>query len=770
MLKKHKKKILTLILAPFVIFFTLNLIFPFRVQVPYSQLILSENGTIIHAFLSKDQKWRIKTDLEEIIPQLKKAIVFKEDKYFYYHFGINPVAILRAAWKNISSSKRTSGASTITMQVSRLLYPKKRTYANKFLEAFRALQLEWYYSKDEILQLYLNLVPYGGNIEGVKSASLLYFNQLPDKLSLAQITALAVIPNRPTSLALGKNNYQIEQARNKWLRIFEKRGVFDKETIADALAEPLEAYYQAVESKAPHLANRLHQKYPNIPTLKTTLKIEIQDKIQQIAFNYTRRTKNYNINNASILVLDNQTHRVVAYLGSSDFKDEKNSGQVDGNLAYRSPGSTLKPLLYGMAFDEGSLTPKRTISDIPVDFDGYTPQNFNSKFNGKVSIETALAYSLNIPAVKTLNNLGVHKMIQKLEKAQFKHISSNKKNLGLSLALGGCGVSLEEMTALYSCFANAGMYYKPLYLIDNQEDSLEIEQEKGRKILSPEASYIVSEILLKVARPDLPSDYQNSKNVPKIAWKTGTSYGRRDAWSIGFNKKYTIAVWLGNFSGQGVKELTGAGMATPLLFKLFNSIDYNSDNKWIEKPAKIQERLVCSQSGRVPAKFCRNKIVDYYIPTLSDSRECEHLKYVFVSQDENTSFCSHCLPKSNYKKALYPNLSSEIITYKEENHIVYKKIPPHNSVCTHIFENQNAPKITSPIHLRQYFMQGEAVELLLDCQVANDVDTVFWYVNDKFVKKSNALAGVFVRLPKGKVKISCSDDKGRNSNIYVFVE
>ena len=766
MIKKHKKKIIALLVSPFLIFFSLNILFPFRVEVPYSQLILAEDGTLIHGFLSQDQKWRVKVDLEEIIPQLKKAIIFKEDKYFYYHFGINPIAILRAAWRNITSAKRTSGASTITMQVSRLLYPKKRTYTNKFLEAFRALQLEWYYSKDEILQLYLNLVPYGGNIEGVKSASLLYFKQMPDKLSLAQITALAVIPNRPTSLALGKNNYQIEQARNKWLRIFEKRGVFNKETIADALAEPLEAYYQAIESKAPHLAIRLHKKYPSTPTVKTTLNVGMQEKIQQIAFNYTRRTKNYNINNTSIMVLDNQTHHVVAYLGSSDFNDEQNSGQVDGNLAYRSPGSTLKPLLYGIAFDEGVLTPKRTINDIPVDFNGYAPQNFNTKFNGKVNVETALAYSLNIPAVKTLNDLGVHKMVQKLEKASFKHISKNKKNLGLSLALGGCGVNLEEMIGLYASFANGGMYYKPLYLSENNEDSLKI----GRKILSQEASYMLSEILLKVERPDLPSDYQNSKNVPKIAWKTGTSYGRRDAWSIGFNKKYTIAVWLGNFSGQGVKELTGAGMATPLLFKLFNSIDYNSDNKWIEKPHKIQERLVCSESGQIPAKFCKNRNIDYYIPMISDSRECEHLKYVFVSQDNQTSYCSYCLPKLDYQKALYPNLSSELITYKEENNIRYKKIPLHNSNCTHIFENSAAPKITSPVHLRQYFTQGEVVELVLECQAANDVDTVFWYINDKFIKKSNALAGIFVQLPKGKVKISCSDDKGRNSNIYVLIE
>ncbi|MCH8316960.1 MAG: transglycosylase domain-containing protein, partial [Bacteroidetes bacterium] len=372
-------------------FFLLNWLFPLKVNIEYSQIITSSKGRVLHAFLTSDEKWRMKTELGEIIPELKKAIIYKEDKYFYYHFGINPISIIRALYNNTLQNKKTSGASTITMQVARLLEPKERTYANKLIEMFRAIQLELYYSKDEILQLYLNLLPYGGNIEAVKSASLLYFQRNPDHLSLSQIVILTIIPNRPNSLIPGQNNDLIEKERNRWLRKFKADNIFPENMIEDALNEPLKAQRHEAPKFAPHFAYRLKSKYPGKAIIKTHLDGNIQNKVELITYNYIQRLKHFNIHNAAVIVIKNKSVVVIAYLGNADFSDTENAGQVDGIKAVRSPGSTLKPFVYALAIDKGIVTPKNTITDVPVNFGGYSPENFNKKFHGKVTIEQALA-------------------------------------------------------------------------------------------------------------------------------------------------------------------------------------------------------------------------------------------------------------------------------------------------------------------------------------------------------------------------------------------
>ncbi len=743
----------------------LNFLFPLEVKIPYAQIMKAQDSTIIHAFLSSDDKWRTKLENQEVTSELRDAFLTKEDQYFDYHFGINPMAIFRALGNNFWRGKRTSGASTITMQVARLLDPKPRTYFNKMWEMFRAMQLEWYYSKNEILRIYLNLVPYGGNIEGIKSAALLFFGTTPDKLSIAQITTLAIVPNRPTSLALGKNNPEIEKARNKWLKIFKKKGVFDQNKIETALQEPLDAYRRNPPNYAPHLAFYLHQHFPNQEIIQTTISLNIQTKAEQIAQHYAARTRRIDVHNSAVLVIDNASREVLAYVGSPDFSDIEHAGQVNGIKALRSPGSALKPVIYGLSFDLGFATPKYVMYDVPTDFGGYAPENYDKKFNGKVTVEQALAYSLNVPAVRMLDKIGVTQMLQTLEQAQFESLRKNQKNLGLSLALGGCGVSLWEMAGLYTSFANQGIY-EPLQVIRQKR-----HKTLKSTIFSPEANFMLTDILTKVQRPDLPSDYQHNPRIPKIAWKTGTSYGRRDAWSIGFNKDYTIAVWVGNFDGHGSPELTGAGVATPLLFRLFNTIDYNSARDWFEKPRKLQIRSVCTESGLALSHFCDNSVQDYFMPGISSIKPCESKKYVFVNSEETLSYASHCLPKNGqYKKKLYPNPSPELLRFYEENQIIYEKIPPQDLGCTKVYQD-NPPQIISPIAGREYYQIGtEKVELFLACHVANDVQKVYWYVNDKLHQIADKNQEVFFAPPRGKVKISCSDDKGRNTNIHIIVK
>lgn len=764
-LSMTKKRVFGLPVGFFIALLLTDLAFPFRVNPRYSTLVTASDGTVLHAFLNEEDKWRLYTELDEITPLLRQTILQKEDRYFYYHFGINPVSVGRALAKNLTTGRRTSGASTITMQVVRLLEPRKRTYGSKIVEMLRALQLEAHYSKDEILQLYLNLIPYGSNVEGIKSASMLYFGKLPQVLSLAEITTLTIIPNRPSSLRLGRKNPYIVQERNKWLQRFEKAGLFEPQVIEDALREPLRAERREAPKLAPHLAIRLRKQYSQLPIVRSTLVPARQTQAEQLTRNYVNRLRSMNIHNAAVVVINNETMNVEAYVGSADFSNPYDGGQVDGIRAVRSPGSTLKPLLYAVAFDKGLMTPKTTLNDVPTNFGGFEPENFDRRFNGKVTVEFALANSLNIPAVKVLSDLTPGVLIEYLKKADFQTVKKQSAGLGLSMILGGCGVTLEELTRLFAAFAHEGQL-KELHYTTSKSLASEVAKEKATSLISPEATYLINSILTQVTRPDLPNNFDNTYHLPRIAWKTGTSYGKKDAWSIGYNRRFTVGVWVGNFSGIGVPELNGANIATPLLFDVFNALDYNSPTGWFKPAPDLNRRKVCAESGDVPSEFCTHQLLDYAIMGVSHTRKCQHLKWVFTDPTGQRSYCTECLPDTGYVKKLYPNLAPELIAYYELNRVPYVKIPPHNPACTRVLE-VGAPIITSPNDGSEYFLEGQ--QLQLACQAANDVKEVYWYLNDRLYQKTSPQTPLFVTPPLGNVKISCSDDKGRNTDIRIKV-
>jgi penicillin-binding protein 1C len=781
-LKKAGKWLLIVSGGLFLLFLLLQWIFPLPDHVEYSTIVTDSKGEVVHAYLTKDEKWRMKTNLEEISPLLRKTIIEKEDKYFYSHPGVNALAILRAMGKNIFRLKRTSGASTITMQVARALEPKKRTYPNKLVEMFRAFELEWKYSKDEILQLYLNLVPYGSNIEGVKSASILYFKKNPDHLSLAEITALSIIPNRPSTLVMGKNNDLIVQERNRWLKQFAADKVFTEKEIQDALSEPLTATRGVVPKLIPHLAYRLKKQGGDI--IETNIEINTQYKVEKLVEDYARSLSLKNIRNAAVIVINNQTHRVITYVGSAGFYDTLDAGQVNGAAAIRQPGSTLKPLLYGMCIDEGLMTPKAVITDVAVNYEGYAPENYDKQFNGYVTMEYALEHSLNIPAVKGLKMLGKDKLVQKLGACDFRQIKKDQPKLGLSMILGGCGATLEELTGLYSSFANEGKYFRPQYVrqqkpeaggrkseVGGQRSDIrgETRDARGYTVMSTAATFMINETLSKVNRPDFPLNWQSTEHMPKIAWKTGTSYGRRDAWSIGYNKHYTVGIWVGNFSALGIPELSGANVATPLLFKVFNTIDYDSDQEWFTQPADCESRLVCSETGMAPGEQCANTVTDYFIPLISSTLACNNRQEVMISPDEKMSYCKLCMPETGYKKKWYKTVSPDMQQYYDEHHIVYEVIPSHNPNCEKVFIG-GAPAITSPRNGAEYLISRKNPEpLQLTCRAGNDVSKVYWYINNRFYKTADVKTKQFFVPEEGPVKISCTDDKGRNRDVWIRV-
>ncbi|GAB3855866.1 penicillin-binding protein 1C [Hymenobacter terrigena] len=753
----------------------LDRLFPLPPAPRYSPIVLAADGTVLHAFLNPTQKWRMKTELAEITPALQQAIIQKEDRYFRYHFGVNPLAIMQAAGRNIFRKGRTTGASTITMQVARLLEPKQRTFGNKLLEMLRATQLEAHYSKAEILQLYLNLVPYGSNIEGVKSAALLYFQQPPDYLSLAQTVTLAIIPNQPRVLVLGKNNDWILTERNRWLRQFQQQHLFPNQDIEDAINEPLAAQRHAAPTLAPHLARRLVTQFPGQPIIHSTLRRAPQAKAEDLTKNYVRRLRELGITQAAVLVVNNRTRAVEAYVGSADFQDAASSGQVDGVRAIRSPGSTLKPFLYALAVDRGIVTPKLKLPDVPTNFSGFRPENFDKSCAGEVTVERALTYSLNIPAVRVLADVGVPVFTDKLRAAGFQSVAKAAPRLGLSTILGGCGATLEELTGLYAALADGGKY-QPLHTtapFETQNSTLKTKPSKP--LFSPAAAFLITDILAQRTRPDLPMGYQNSRHLPKIAWKTGTSYGRRDAWSIGYNQDYTIGVWVGNFSGQGSPALTGADVASPLLFDLFNTLAYNSPNRWAVPPATLDFRLVCAETGLVPGEHCPNQLIDYYLPGTSSARHCEHQKEALVSADGTICYCRACVPAAGFKRQLFPNPLPEVLAFREAQGLPATRLPPHNPACRLVRATDGdagaALTITSPLDHAEYILdRHDQQQMLLSCAAGSEVRQVFWYVNDRFLRAALATERVFFRPPSGTVKISCADDHGRNVDIRLQVQ
>ncbi|MDQ3050180.1 MAG: penicillin-binding protein 1C [Bacteroidota bacterium] len=745
------------------ILFTLsNFFFPLREQPVYSSIITDKDGNMMHAFLSPDEKWRMKTELHEINPLLKKTILFKEDKYFFYHPGVNPVAIIRAAFNNTIKGKKTSGASTITMQVARLLYPAKRTYSNKIIEMFRSFQLEWSYSKDEIFQLYLNLVPYGGNIEGVKAACWFYFGIQPAHVNLSQAVVLSIIPNRPGSLHPKKGTALITRERDRWLKQLRTGGVTGMDETADALNETLLMPRRPAPKNIPHLALRLRASSSNKTTITSTIDRAMQEKTESISYNHHKRLALKNIHNLSVLVIENKTRKVRAYLGSPDFNDQKHSGQVDGCNAVRSPGSTLKPMVYALAIDKGIITPQTTLEDVPVNFSGYAPENFNARCNGLTAASKALAFSLNIPAVALLNETGLSEFTAQLRKAGFKSLKRDAE-MGLSVILGGCGVKITELAGMYAAMANGGAYM-PLSFVES--DSFPT----STQLLSEASAFMITEMLTGMMRPDLPNNYESSTHVPKIAWKTGTSYGRRDAWSIGYNRKYTIAVWVGNFNGEGVPELTGADVATPLLFDLFNAIDYSSDNNWYTAPRSADLRLVCSHSGLIPGELCSDLVTDYYIPAVSSNKKCAHSREIMVNPENTWTYCMTCAPENGYRKIFADNLPASVYAFYTANNIPFSKSPPHNPLCTQLFSEQ-PPVIVSPVNNKEYLLEKNASQpLQLTCNAGADISTVYWYINDRFLAKSTPSEATFFTPEEGSYKISCSDDKGRNRDISVNVK
>ncbi len=741
--------------------FILDRVFPpFQIK-DFSKTVYASDGTLLTGYLTSDQKWRMRTRLSELTPEFKKAILLKEDKWFYWHPGVNPVALLRASIQNLLAMKVVSGASTITMQVCRMLSPAERNLVSKVIEIIRAIQMELHYSKEEIFELYCSLLPFGGNIEGVKSASYIYFNRGPGKLSLAQSVALCIIPNNPNKYRIDRDSKFLLEKRNSLLRQFETDGSFDKKLVQAALDEPLLQQRFTLPHYAPHFSAFVAGT-DNNDIVETTLNIQIQNIVERLLKNYVNRWRGLEINNGAVIVLDNRNSSVTAYCGSSDYSDSINAGQVDGVRAIRSPGSTLKPFLYALALDEGIITPKSRISDIPENFAGYEPENYDRTYKGEVTNEYALVNSLNIPAVHLLKNIGVVNFISLLERGGVSEIAKQKKSLGLSMILGGCGVSLWSLTNLYAVFSREGYFTQVRYLKRQFREDV-----KRTPIFSSAASWLTAKALLMKNEYEKASAYQVSPKI-QFAKKTGTSFGKKDAWAIGFSAEYTIGVWLGNFSGKGSPYLSGAEMAVPLLTELFNAIG-NKQEEWFPKPKEVSMREVCRYSGLLPGEYCETE-QDYFISGRSNNTKCQLEKKIYVDKKNSNRYCINCLPDSGYAEAIYRFYPAELWLWYQKSGNQPDAPPPHNPACI-AMATESTLKITSPVNGNEYLIDDASPsEILLEAASEPGNSSLSWYINNKYYATTNNTSRIFWKPVKGKITITCMDDKARTASVTITVK
>jgi penicillin-binding protein 1C len=733
---------------------------------PCSPVVTDKHGKPLRIFLSPDDKWRFYVHFSEISPVLIDTVTCYEDRFFYSHPGVNPLALARAFWQNLRRGHVVSGGSTITMQIARMSDPKKRTYLNKLKEIITALRLEMKYSKQELLEIYFNLAPYGGNIEGVGAATWLYLGKAPGKLSLAEAALLASIPQSPEKNRPDKFPKMSLEARNKVLQRLLEMGKISKQEFRDASTREVPFQRQPVPCMAPHLSRLLATRHPNQHRIHSTIDSKIQALAREKLRSHIERLRQKGITNGAVVVIENRTRTVRAMVGSYDFFDKSNSGQVNGALAPRSPGSTLKPFLYARALDMGVISPQMLIPDVPMQYGGYSPENYDGKYNGMVTMRQALIRSLNVPPVNLQARLGNDGIFHVLKKVEMSTIKGGREYYGLSIILGGCEITLLELTNLYATLADRGRFR----MARIREDE---PPEPFIQVFSPAAAYIITDILANLRRPDLPDIWEAAVNIPLIAWKTGTSYGRHDAWSIGYNPQYTVGVWTGNFSGKAVPELVGSQAAGPLLMDIFNALAKETNNTWFTRPPQVGKRMVCALSGMSPGPDCEHLKSELYIRNVSPTKTCNFHRRFDIDDKTGYRLCSHCRVGRDYHSELFVVWPRGVATWMIQNGIPVDEIPRHFPDCTRV-SSHKPPVIRSPqaggLYLIRPGISLEDQKISLLSSVANNIKKVFWFVDGQLLWSGPPTEKVFYLPERGRHSFVCMDEEGRRSKITIRVE
>ena len=666
-MKKFKfLKFLALSLALMVaIFLILDQIYPLNLDAlkkDEAKILLDKNGEIINMKLSSDGIWRFH---EQSFPNsLKQCVVLFEDRYFYYHFGVNFASIFRAFFHNLRSDNRI-GASTITMQVARMLEPSDRSYKNKIREIFRAFQLELHFSKDEILNLYLNLAPYGGNIEGAKAASFFYFGKELNELSYAQAALLSTIPKNPNKNRLDRVS-NINALKNRVIKMLYKANLIDLSAFKRAQAEPFKNVRIRAVVNASDYANVAFKNQIS----KASLDLNLQKDMLKILKDAMFSLKAKNANNAAAVVIDNKKMSVVAFIGSHDerARDGKNSAL---NMK-RNTGSTLKPFIYSLALDSGLITSNSQLIDTQIYLNEYVPKNFSNDFLGLVSAKDALNFSLNIPVINLDLKLKDNSLYELLEKVNL--VDENKEFYGSSIVLGSAEMSLIDLAHLYTIYANGGVFMPLEFAGKNYKN-----EDKNITLISPQSAYLTAKMMSEASRSYLKNAWQYAQNTPKIAFKTGTSANSRDLYAIGVNENYTIAVWVGNFNAEKTDKLTGLNNVSKIVFDMFKITAQRQNLEFMSEPEGIEKVPTCLDAFSY--ETCKKTALDDRIVGVKLQDKCESLrgeelefliKNGFLNKDEVKN--SPCAEVFKDKKPVfaYPYNGEEIVTDENVTQIMLK--------------------------------------------------------------------------------------------------
>ncbi len=704
----------------------------------YSVSVLDDKNRIIGVSLNKNEEWHLKS-IDEIPEKLKIAVINFEDKDFYSHFGIDISSIFRALRDNIIKDRKT-GASTITMQVAKSLRPKKRNIFNKYLEMVQAIKIERNFNKEKILKLYLNNSPYGGNIVGYKTASFLYFQKEPKELTWAEGALLAVLPNSPGLISVEKNRDKLLNKRNFLLKKLYKKNIISKSQYELSLKEPLPKKRYLFKNLSPHLMRRVINESDK-KIIKTTIDSELQEKIEKITKDYSKYLQTQGIRNLSVLLIENKTYEVKSYIGSQDFYDFENNGQVDGIMSKRSPGSLLKPFLFAKSIDEGLIAPCSKVPDIPVYFENFNPQNANKKYYGMVEIQEALVKSLNVPFVQLLKEYGEDKFFYFLKEI-LGFQDSNYERYGLSLILGTKEFTPEEIGELYIGLANYGEFKKLIYI--DEENSKKLKKER---FITRGASYLTLFTMKKLERDGLERLY---KEKNPISWKTGTSNGRRDGWATGMTPDWTLVVWVGNFDGEGNQNLTGVRSAGNLLFNIMKILPKKHLD--FKEPKEIIRIKVDKETGyrvKYPVKI--KEIV--YPSDAKPLKISPYYKKIFVDE-EGKEVDSRDKNFLKHREKIILNYPMEIINFYVKNNFnlpkdFYKREKTKN--IKFIYPTKNL-KISLPKDF-----DGEKDVIVKIINLKNE--ELYWYLNGKYLGQDSSNEKKF-KLSYGKYQLTIVSKSG----------
>ncbi len=779
--KKISRYVIYLLLFAFFLWYVFSLPKPLFDD-SFCTVITDRDNNLLGARISEDGQFRF-PERKKIPYKLKQCIINFEDKRFYKHAGTDFIAVLRAIVQNISSGQVVSGASTISMQVIRLArHNRDRTIWEKFTEILRASRLEMTYTKEEILSLYFSHAPFGGNVVGIDAAAWRWYGIPPEKLTWAQSAALTVLPNAPSLIHPGRNRDKLLKKRNRLLQTLLDENIIDSSEFNLAISEQVPDAPKPFPFEAYHVLNKAAQKKSDNAIIKTTIDGNLQKIVNQIVIQSHRRLNNLGVMNIGAIVLDTETGEVLVYVGNVPFKnkpEDKYELHVDMIQALRSTGSVLKPFLYASMLSSGDILENAFVPDIPTKMGGFTPQNFNKTYDGVVPASKALARSLNIPASRMLRQYGLERFYRQLEKTGLTSLDKHPTYYGLSLVLGGCEASLWELSGMYASLGrslihfgkygnkyNPNDYHPPRLFIDdipkadNQADTAKFSK---YSVYDASALWTTFKVMLSVDRPETELNTDDYLGARKISWKTGTSFGFRDAWAIGLTPKYTVGVWTGNADGEGRAGLVGILAAAPILFRIYSILP--DETSWFPYPDEdFVEISVCKESGFLASINCPHTIKTFAGKQAERFAPCPYHKIVHLDPTGQYRVNANCFPvyeMINEKRLILPPAMER---YYKAKHPSYQGMPPYHSKCENAnYDSYNIDLIYPHNYGSMYIpteIDGTPGKAVFEAVHRKSDAELFWYIDDKFVCSTRYYHLIEVRPDRGKHQLKIIDEFG----------